>query len=295
MAEPLPVELEHHIFELTAHLHSKSIPALLLVAHRVKTWITPILYRVVVVDPNPPAGHLSFDFPHFILAIQSQPISEHIKNLFITFDSRVSLTDVVHALASCSAVQNLVLLYCAQLNHLPLLSAMPLHHLSISLKDLFPRTDIAFFHFNLTHLELWDHLEDNATWAQWKGLALIPNPTHLAFLLKRSVAIFKGALAACPRLQVLAYLYEEGSSIGLGDPGIGLEPLVHDTQFVCIRAPNIIADWQIGASGGDDFWVRAERFIAQRNSGEVEWVTFVWRASPYRKHLLTLYNSKYCS
>jgi hypothetical protein len=29
-------------------------------------------------------------------------------------------------------------------------------------------------------------------------------------------------------------------------------------------------DWQIGARGGDDFWVRAERFIAQRVSRQVD-------------------------
>ncbi|KAF8201877.1 hypothetical protein K438DRAFT_1965329 [Mycena galopus ATCC 62051] len=277
MAEPrLPVELERHIFEIAAHLHSKSIPKLLLVAQRVKIWVTPILYRVVVVYSYLLPGHLSFDFPHFISAIQSQPISEHIRNLFISHDVRAppSPEDLVHALASCSAVQNLALLYSAEPDHLPLLSAMPLCRLCISLKDVFPRTDIDFFHSifsHLTHLELRDHLE-GATWAQWKGLALIPNLTHLACWMERSIAILEGALAACPRLQVLVYLYWGGA-------GIGLELLAHDIRFLCILAPNSVADWQIGASGGDDFWVRAETFIAQRNSGEVDRGTFVLKES----------------
>jgi hypothetical protein len=34
--------------------------------------------------------------------------------------------------------------------------------------------------------------------------------------------------------------------------------------------PPFIRDWQIGARGGDDFWVRAEQFIAKRISGEVD-------------------------
>ncbi|KAF8201871.1 hypothetical protein K438DRAFT_590992 [Mycena galopus ATCC 62051] len=232
--------------------------------------VTPILYRVVIVNRVPQPIYLSFDFPHFISAIQSQPISEHIRILLIGYDSRASLIDVGHVLASCSAVQNLALLCGVEPDHLPLLSAIPLRRLSISLKDLFP-TDIAFFHSHLTHLELWDQLEDDATWAQWKGLTLIPNLTHLAFLLERSVAIFEGALAACPRLQVLVYLHWGGT--------VGLEQLAHDIRFVCIRAPNFIADWQIGASGGDDFWVRAKKFIAQRNSGEVDRGNFLLQES----------------
>jgi hypothetical protein len=35
-------------------------------------------------------------------------------------------------------------------------------------------------------------------------------------------------------------------------------------------APPLSADWQIGARGGDDFWVRAEKFVAQRVSGQVD-------------------------
>jgi hypothetical protein len=35
-------------------------------------------------------------------------------------------------------------------------------------------------------------------------------------------------------------------------------------------APPFASDWQIGARDRDDFWVRAERFIAQRVSGQVD-------------------------
>ncbi|KAF8201865.1 hypothetical protein K438DRAFT_1932688 [Mycena galopus ATCC 62051] len=276
MAEPrFPVELEREIFELTARLHSKCIPALLLVAHRVKIWVTPILYRVVVVYSYPLPVHLSFHFSHFISAIQSQPISEHIRNLLIANDLKAppSPSDLMYALASCSAVQNLALPYGVNLKpeHLPLLSAMPLRRLCISLT---PRDAIDFFHspfLHLTHLEIRDYIE-HAPWAQWKGLALIPNLTHLAFLLEKFVAIFEGALAACPRLQVLVYLYPRRLCIGL-------EQLAHDIRFVCIRAPNFVADWQIGASGGDDFWVRAKKFIVQRNSGEVDRGNFLLQES----------------
>ncbi|KAJ7236860.1 hypothetical protein B0H12DRAFT_1327184 [Mycena haematopus] len=151
---------------------------------------------------------------------------------------------------------------------------MPLRRLSTALGDLFPSVAIDFRHplfSRITHLQLTDDM-DRAQWEEWRGLAMIPNLTHLAFLLGKSLSIFQGTLAVCPRLQVLVYLHSSWD-----DSGIGLESLAHDTRFVCLPAPFYYEDWQIGARGGDDFWVRAEKFIAQRNRGDVDRETFVLR------------------
>ncbi|KAJ7321870.1 hypothetical protein DFH08DRAFT_1030489 [Mycena albidolilacea] len=109
---------------------------------------------------------------------------------------------------------------------------------------------------------------DYASWEEWKGLALIPNLTHLAFLMQKSFAIFQGALDTCPALQVLVYLYSRVYE------AIDLQKLAQDTRFVCMRVSPFALDWQIGAWGRDDFWARAERFIAQRVSGQVDRETF---------------------
>ncbi|KAF8185847.1 hypothetical protein K438DRAFT_1836418 [Mycena galopus ATCC 62051] len=151
---------------------------------------------------------------------------------------------------------------------------MPLRRLSTELKLLFPPTGVDFAHSlfaHITHLELVDPLREGEEWQQWQGLALIPNLTHLAFLMEESVSVFRGALAACSALRVLVYLY-------FFDPpeaNEGLESFAQDTRFVLISAPNFVKDWESGARGGEDFWVRAERFIAQRNSGEIDRETFV--------------------
>ncbi|KAJ7847815.1 hypothetical protein B0H14DRAFT_2510340 [Mycena olivaceomarginata] len=268
----LPVELERKIFEIAAQSNSAFIPTLLLVAHRVKTWLEPMLYSVVVFS-DPIDGHVRFDPVRFGSAIQSQTISEHVKNLLTPYEN-FPLLDLDLILASCSAVQNLVL-FPNQSDLLPFLSTMPLRRLSTALTDVFPATGVDFMHplfSRLTHLELMDTLT-NAVWEEWKGLTLIPNLTHLAFLIEKSLAIFQGVLAACPALQVLVSLH--WGFKGISYAGIGLEPLSQDTRFVCMPAPPLSADWQIGARGGDDFWVRAEKFVAQRVSGQVDRGTFV--------------------
>ncbi|KAJ7321878.1 hypothetical protein DFH08DRAFT_941795 [Mycena albidolilacea] len=257
MSDPehrLPAELEHKIFELAAHAHSKSIPTLLLVARRVKIWLEPILYSMVVfcdlID-----GHVCFEPVQFSSVIQSQEISEHVRRLFASHELGPHL-DLV--LASCSAVQNLALDSSLWPDHLLFLSTMPLRRLSTAIANAFPA------------ITLMDRLED-ALWEKWKGLALIPNLTHLAFLMQKSLAIFQGALDACPALQVLVYLYFKG----IVYEKIHLQPFAQDTRFACIPAPPFASDWQIGARDGDDFWVRTERFIAQRVSGQIDRGTFV--------------------
>ncbi|KAF8185825.1 hypothetical protein K438DRAFT_1765607 [Mycena galopus ATCC 62051] len=264
----LPVELERHIFEIAAHSNLPHIPTLLLVAHRVKLWLEPILYSVVVFS-HPISGYGCFEITPFASVLQSQAISQHVKNLLCT-NINVPPEPI---LASCSAVQNLALHDSSRV--LPaLLSGMPLRRLYTTLKSLFHPTDIDFTHSlfsHITHLREMDYITPNS-WKKWKGLALIPNLTHLALAANSSlhVPLFEGVLAACPALRVLVCLYNYSSNL-LG----GFKSLAQDTRFVCIRVPVFIEDWQTGAWGGEDFWVQAERFIAQRDSGEVDRGIFV--------------------
>ncbi|KAJ7847804.1 hypothetical protein B0H14DRAFT_3674664 [Mycena olivaceomarginata] len=140
---------------------------------------------------------------------------------------------------------------------------MPLRRLSTALTDVFPATGVDFMHplFScLTNLELIATLT-NSVWEEWKGLTLIPNVTHFAFLIGGSLTIFRGVLAACPALRVLVFLHWGFEGVGVSYEGIGLEPLSQDTRFVGMPAPPLSADWQIGARGGDDFWIRAEKSL----------------------------------
>lgn len=179
--------------------------------------------------------------------------------------------DLELVLASCSAVEDLALMgFLADSDLLPFVAAMPLRRLATTLTDLFFTAGINFTHSlfaHITHLVLEEHI-NSSQWDEWKGLALIPHLTHLAFVFERSLPVFHGALAACPVLQVLVLL--DMHFLSMPDTGMGLESLADDTRFVSVRIPPRAQDWQIGAWGGDDFWVRAEKFIAKRVSGEVD-------------------------
>ncbi|KAJ6481924.1 hypothetical protein C8R45DRAFT_314872 [Mycena sanguinolenta] len=130
----LPAELDRQIFELAGTSQSKSIPTLFLIAHRVKIWLEPVLYDVVVFsDPLP--GHVCFDLVRLSAAVQSPAISQCVKNLCVTRLAESSLRHLLRILARCSSVQNLVLVG----NHsglLPSLSAMPLRRLSADSREI---------------------------------------------------------------------------------------------------------------------------------------------------------------
>ncbi|KAF7366315.1 hypothetical protein MSAN_00887700 [Mycena sanguinolenta] len=267
MAETrLPPELERHIFELAATSHSKSIPTLFLVAHRVKIWLEPILYSVVVFS-NPLPGHVCFDPVRFSSAVQSPATSQYVRNLYISHEFSHRGFELIFA--NCSSIQNLAL-FGGHSGLLPFLSAMPLRRLCTLLRFLFPQSpDFSHPLFSrITHLQLWDN---HTGWKYWSGLATLPNLTHLAFGTTRTLAIFQNMLTACSALQALVFTYSRVES------GAGLESLAHDVRFVCIPKPPFMSDWQIGARGGDDFWVRAENFIARRSCGEIPRETFVLR------------------
>ncbi|KAJ6481923.1 hypothetical protein C8R45DRAFT_1003463 [Mycena sanguinolenta] len=262
MESRLPPELERQIFEIAANSHSKSIPTLLLVARRVKIWLEPILYNVVFLSPSPSG----FEF-------QSPAISQHVRHLCITY-AEVSPRCLDPILANYSAVQNLALAG-RHSGLLPFISAMPLRRMSTNLANLFSSGGIDFMHplfSRITHLQVWDNL-DTTRWEDWRGLAAIPNLTHLAFLMTKSFLIFQNTLAACPGLKVLIYQYSSLSD----NPEFGVESLAHDTRFVCLHAKSFYVEWQRGARGGEDFWVRAEKFIARRNCGEIASETFLLR------------------
>jgi hypothetical protein len=39
---------------------------------------------------------------------------------------------------------------------------------------------------------------------------------------------------------------------------------------MCLPNEHYVEDWKVGVEGGEDFWVRAELFIAKRKRGEIQ-------------------------
>ncbi|KAF7346316.1 hypothetical protein MSAN_01859200 [Mycena sanguinolenta] len=280
MPEVFPLELEREIFEIVARSSTKLIPPLLRVARRVKVWIEPLLYPVIVFcDPLP--GHVSFSFPGLLDTLSSQPpgfAAEHIRHLFLPYTVLERETRVARLLAICSGVQDLVLMNTPMPRdlgpfRLGLLAKMPLTRLCVSAKNLFAPGPVDFTHAlfaHVTHLDLLD--EVRGSWdTRWAGLALIPRLTHLAFEISMSGSwgwenVIYGALKHCPKLQVLALMWSpwlrDTMRQNQYEDKIG-RLADSDPRFVIVLQASYTHDWEAGARGGIDAWSRAEQLVGQ--------------------------------
>ncbi|KAJ7748673.1 hypothetical protein B0H16DRAFT_1725488 [Mycena metata] len=251
----LPAELEREIFELCALYWPNSIPRLLLVAHRVNEWIGPMLYRTLLVGDYPSFAKQIFGatFPVYpdervaALDKNSPPSSlAAVRHLFLSsFDgSRDG-----RLLAACINVENLSLSDAAWT---PLISCLPLKHLYTS--NFIPGLTLA----HLTHLEI-RHISPCL-----EKLASIPRLTHLS-VFDTHCAIFSQLLRMCTGLQVLVgqYPFEKDTA-----------ELAQDVRFVVTDCCNHIGDWYMGAQWGNDYWHRAEIFIAKRRAREIDPLQF---------------------
>ncbi|KAJ7721826.1 hypothetical protein DFH07DRAFT_946800 [Mycena maculata] len=274
----LPEDLERYIFELVALSRPVAIPTLILVARRVKNWIEPLLYRVIVLDSYPPIDGLPFfasDVLYDILRKKPKPLLEHcVKHLIVT--SRTGG-------GSSSQLRSMLLLACTGITDLAIQSEVPLathelfaiakftalRYLAVHLQHLFRVIHLDFTHpvfRHLTHLEVRDMggLPDTI----WEHIIDIPNLTHLAFRDVNLCPIFGHALDSCPRLECLVFLCQLREDILLAGK------LVDDPRFVALKMggypalPDSQRDWQRNAIG-DSYWASADRFVAAKKAGEI--------------------------
>ncbi|KAJ6533285.1 hypothetical protein DFH09DRAFT_1181490 [Mycena vulgaris] len=266
----LPEDLERLIFELATFLFPEAMPALLLVAQRVKTWIEPLLYEIIYdgfIDPRPERT-----LPKLCEMIQSRPASffqDHVRHVCLRgWDDD---DYIVKILAVCGATVNLNLfLFDGGPAFLSIIGVMPLQRLSINLALLFPgpngdATDFSYPLFtHITHLDLHGWNDDD--WAAWSGLAHMPMLTHLSFnnnLVSSSVC--RSALVHCTSLKVLAIVCSDEPDLVIYARFYG--DVSADTRFVMVVVTDALRDWEMGARGGEDYWVAAEALVQKRRSG----------------------------
>ncbi|KAJ7751755.1 hypothetical protein DFH07DRAFT_826046 [Mycena maculata] len=279
----LPPELEKEIFEIAASSRPLSIPRLMLVAWRVKTWVEPLLYRVIVL------GGRDFDMPYHLdgkrgypfeddeefSLIQSIPISvlrDSVRHLLLG-NMPVPVTEFI--LSGCSGVEGFF--YSNGHRHHPslldILGALSLKRLNCELNtDIFESVaHVDFWHplfSHITHLELFDemHVVDADIWS---NLALVPHLTHLR-LWSPSLALT--LIKTCTSLRVLMVV---GRPVHREVSEAELRELAQDPRFVQMGYLQVVKDWQMGALTGVDCWSRAEDFIAKRMSGEVDRLQYI--------------------
>ncbi|KAJ7134010.1 hypothetical protein C8R43DRAFT_1239321 [Mycena crocata] len=242
----LPTELEKEIFELAAEACLPSIPGLLLVAHRVKVWIEPILYRTFIVSETEKydyhAHPTTITLENFLQLLDSRPDSFfhcHVRHLLC---DNIDTDDTEKILTKCSGAKDIFLHGCAtDPTLLPLLAAIDV--------------TVTF-----------------ADWLPWAGLATLPCLTHLAFFSVDSCGFLADALAHCTRLSVLIVLWSEdrGKAQGMDEQLSAV--FAHDSRFVQVMVGDFLKDWEAGAVSGEDYWSRAEAIVQDRRLRKTQFI-----------------------
>ncbi|KAJ7763021.1 hypothetical protein B0H16DRAFT_1805879 [Mycena metata] len=283
MEPALPLDLERVIFELAASVHFSTIPTLMRVAHRVKHWVEPFLYRVMFVGTSHPTPVA------FVLSPRSRSSFYRDAVRHICIDPPVLSPFTISAIdaifTTCTRIESLA----AKSTHnqsiaflFPFISTFPaLTRLHADLTDLLselPRNErsTAFDAFsNLTHLEMREHIHAPEVCA---GLARLPHLTHLALqynpYARGIVPLCMNVLKECRALRVLAGLSEMWIELGVGAPFYQAidTPRIHsdDVRFVLVQHPPRVTEdvgaWLSDARSGrmPGFWECAEEAVGRR-------------------------------
>lgn len=149
----------------------------------------------------------------------------------------------------------------------PQIEGLPLKRLYCNLTSIFGEhrtldfTNSMFSH--LTHLEIFDNVWYEREPEAFKGVALIPNLTHLGFHDHDVRSVWMYLLRECSKLRVFIVPTLENA-------GVDREALINDLRVVEFYTASSTRDWINGAHSGADNWSRAEEFIAKRKSGVIE-------------------------
>ncbi|KAJ7108397.1 hypothetical protein C8R43DRAFT_1162507 [Mycena crocata] len=275
LARRLPLELERYTFELAADIHSKCIPALLRVAHRVRIWIEPLLYTVLCLD--------NARIRRFLKTTQSKPapfLTSTVRHVLL-YSSMDTLDPdaIVTFLECCPGIVDLSLVSSIGGSRIrDALGAMRIQRLSIDMLDLFsdedgdayePNIDLTHPLFRaVTHLDLFDDISvDGDEWLQ--QLSTLPALSCLHVNGGAHPAVLRDILADCPSLAVLLVAFHQ-SEASIARMFI-LEADFTDARMVVgLYYLDYSTEWELGARGGDDLWVHAERFVARKKQGEIK-------------------------
>ncbi|KAJ7177066.1 hypothetical protein C8R46DRAFT_1346947 [Mycena filopes] len=277
----LPQDLERTIFELLARSEPSHAPPLLRVAWRVKHWIEPLLYRILIVtatrvlwDGIPPIRATTL-----LDRIASKPaafFASSVRHLFLLNPAMGPMDSfaVNTILRACTGITTLSSGHIKDPAQLAALATLDgLHVLTASLdwiewRDV--RSSLAHPAFrNITHLEL---PPNHGSFAE--HLNLLPRLTHLAFhdapvlnFLPELLAMGDGVQLRC-----VVYLLWRGGAAAWAAKGY-LDTLLGDERCVAVELPRggtTTRSLIRGAAVGDDYWGRAERLIAARRAGTVD-------------------------
>ncbi|KAF7374628.1 hypothetical protein MSAN_00347600 [Mycena sanguinolenta] len=271
----LPLELQMEIFVLAARSRPVAIPKLMLVSWWVNKLVEPFLYRTIVFSD--PIKHYPAFRPDVLLrAIQSKPASffrDSVRHLnFSAPGDRFSEEDARTIISACSGVVNLHVPSQNLLTKVFLDLLPPVKRIYTNVEMLFHPSPVDFSHpslSHLTHLQVFDWVREE-TANQWASLATLPHLTHLSFAnCRRIFPVFRRILDTSNSLQILVLL-TSGPLRRHDSDSQENELLTQDPRFVAMISLYYQWDWQMGVHTGQDYWARAENFVAKRKAGLVQ-------------------------
>ncbi|KAJ7758883.1 hypothetical protein B0H14DRAFT_3511553 [Mycena olivaceomarginata] len=261
----LPLDLQRTIFEIAARSQPTEMLSQMRVAWRVKHWVEPFLYRVILISPlsDTECIQRAEGFP----SIRIDPLLEKIRTKGVPF-FRSSVTHIFFepwlvpplktVLEACPLVKTL---YFAPPHHnpeyVPILNRLEcLHRLTLD-DALFGDDPLDFsqpLFRNLTHLEILDYYDDDmgANIGEGLGMGMIPHLTHLALNTTAADTAMHPEIRAHSRLECIVFLISHATARRTLLPK--RHPDSDDDRFVLIQQRNFRRGWFRGAAGRRDYW-----------------------------------------
>jgi len=153
------------------------------------------------------------------------------------------------------------------INLLEIFGTVRLRRLAMDLSEITDPVNLTLACFSsITHLDVFDEIlaEHESTWA---NLAALPCLTHLCFRAVVPANIWQMVLRTCLDIQLLVNRWSRLRARVARQ--IAQNPPVIDPRFVVLFVNDYADQWEEGARGGEDFWIRGARFVAQKRRGEI--------------------------
>nr|GAT44609.1 predicted protein [Mycena chlorophos] len=281
----LPLDLERLVLEEAAMENPVAIPKLMLIAKRVKYWLEPLLYRLVLISHFEKLAGIPNAPPDILMSVAERTrhtrpglLSFAVESLFLATspsksrygicgpNAKASMTDI---LSACTGVSKLLATE-KMAPYIPFLAAMPLRYLTIDTRGLFEPAPRDFSHSlfrNVTHLELLDVQDPKDTHAdEWAGLTELPSLTHLAFnFFSLCAPIHDATLApACTSLRAIVLLRPQNEYQAPRDIAQWSAGLAADPRFAYIGQADFQQDWVRSARGERTYWCLADVVVKRR-------------------------------
>ncbi|KAK6980642.1 hypothetical protein R3P38DRAFT_3117484 [Favolaschia claudopus] len=271
----LPPELEREIFETAAVRDRRNIPTLLRVSRRVLGWVEPLLYRTLILD--------DYHHDHALVALRSKTVEfkrQAVRHVILGY-----YTEQMGAhtfLFGCPGIETLVVDGCPSEELLCIMDTLRIKKLNIrfssrSTPEWTLSTLSRPLFLSITHLEIYrDYVRassDPVSWdEEWCPLAALPELTHLCLAYQLAMNILRPTLENCLQLQVLIPMFWHTHSARQAAKFAELELSTSDFRVVVMMMglEQFNEDWEMGVRGGDDFWHRADSFVARKRRGEIE-------------------------